>query len=350
MIAPHPNARVRVVVVDDSPICRALLREVLEADADVEVVGEASSANEAFERVREMRPDLVTMDVRMPGASGLEAVTRLMRELPTPILIVTEIHVGVDDGIVFEATRRGALDVARKPTLGDRAAEHALRARVRLLSRVQVVRHSAHEERKRPVGVVDARTASRVSVIGVAASAGGPMALAALFSSLPRGFPACFAVVQHLPHGFASTFARFLAARSEMPVVVVTGPVALARGVILLATDSAHLVAVSKERFATSDAPPRAGHRPSADVLFESLAAHHGGSACGVVLSGIGRDGADGLLRMRARGARTIAEDESTAAVYGMPRAAKENGAAERILGIAAIPGAISRLVHGSAA
>lgn len=345
-----PSARIRVVIVDDSDVCRALLRDVLEAEADVTVVGEASSPDEAFDVVRTLRPDIVTMDVRMPGGSGLDAVTQLMREVPTPILVVTELARS-DDGIAFEATRRGALDVARKPALGDHEAERALRERLKLLARVKVVRHTARARGDEHTARIDRSSGvTLVRMVGVAASAGGPLALAALLGALPRDFPACIAVVQHLPLGFATSFARFLAGRVSLPVSVASGTVPFTPGRILLAPDGAHLVAVSEERFAPSGEAARAGHRPAADVLFESLARHHAARACGIVLSGIGRDGAAGLLAMRARGAQTIAEAESTATVYGMPRAAKENGAAEHVLAAHEIPDALMRFVRGRAA
>lgn len=185
---------IRVVVVDDSFVCRAVLKEMLEADRDVAVVGEATSAAEAFDVVARLRPDLVTMDVRMPGGSGLDAVTRLMREAPLPILVVTDMSTRRDDDVVFEATRRGALEVARKPATGDLAAERALRASVRLLARVKVVRHAAHDTARDKRAIVPPRPTSAIDVIGVAASAGGPMALALLLGRIPRDFPACFAV------------------------------------------------------------------------------------------------------------------------------------------------------------
>lgn len=341
---------IRVVVVDDSFVCRALLKDLLEADRDVTVVGEATNAAEAFDVVARLRPDLVTMDVRMPGGSGLDAVTRLMRDAPLPILVVTDMPTQKDEDVVFEATRRGALEVAQKPALGDVTAENALRARVRLLCRVKVVRHAAHDAppaRRVPV----APTASpAVSVIGIAASAGGPMALAALLGRIPRDFPACFAVVQHLPPGFAGAFSRFLGGRTGLPVTVVSEVRPLAHATILLAGDASHLVALGGDRFGPSDLAPRQGHKPAADVLFESLASHYGARACGIVLSGIGRDGASGLLAMRAKGAVTIAQSEASAAVYGMPRAARELGGAEHVVAVEAIPELLRALTSRGAA
>ena len=341
---------IRVVVVDDSFVCRAVLKEMLEADRDVAVVGEATSAAEAFDVVARLRPDLVTMDVRMPGGSGLDAVTRLMREAPLPILVVTDMPTRRDDDVVFEATRRGALEVARKPATGDLAAERALRASVRLLARVKVVRHAAHDTARDKRAIVPPRPTSAIDVIGVAASAGGPMALALLLGRIPRDFPACFAVVQHLPAGFAAAFARFLGGRTDLPVTVVREVRPAVPGGILLADDGAHLVALGRDRFGPSDLAPRQGHRPAADVLFESLASHNGPRACGIVLSGIGRDGASGLFAMRSKGAVTIAECESTAAVYGMPRAAREIGGALHVLPVEAIPALLRSLTSRGAA
>ncbi len=339
----------RVVVIDDSGVAREVLRGILEAEGDLTVVGEAGDGESAAKVVSEHAPDLVTMDIEMPGAGGLAAIEQIMARCPTPILVVTGLPVGSEGGLVFEAVRRGALDVAEKPCGGDVVAESRLRAHVRRLAGLPVVRHMRGlREAPPPAGVPRAPVGRRrCRVVGIASSAGGPAALAAVLSSLPKAFPACIAVVQHLPVGFAETFARFLGSTTPLPVSVVDGRADAAPGRVLVAGDDRHLVAASAEAFVASDEPPVGGHRPSANPLFRSLARIHGHAAVGVVLSGIGDDGVAGLADMHAQGALTISQDAKTCAVYGMPAAAVQAGAVERTLAVDAIAPALIQATEG---
>lgn len=332
----------RVLVVDDSAVCRGALREILEQDGRAEVVGEAASGPEALALVARLDPALVTMDVRMPGMDGLETIARLMAHSPRPILVVTELPGAPSDALVFDAIRVGALDVVRKPSLSDAAAGAALRDRIQLLSRVAVVRRPAATTGRPPSPPILRR--SQAKVVGIGASAGGPKALAVLLPTLDE-LAAPIAIVQHLPVGFADSFASFLRSRTRRRVLVAREPVALAPDLAVVAPDDRHLVAVGTSRVGPLDAPPRGGHRPSVDVLFESLAKAHGPAAAGIVLSGIGRDGAQGLLQIRKAGGLTVAQSERSAAVFGMPRAAIELGAALETLDLEAMSGALAPAV-----
>lgn len=336
--SPSPASRpIRVLVVDDSPICRSLLRSIVEADAGMTVVAEAGDGIEAIAKALRHAPDVITMDVRMPGLDGLATLERLMAESPLPVLIVTDLPAGADGMLVFEATRRGALDVSGKPSIADPIACRAFRERLRLLASVPVVRHLGPASRTKVRLPAERAERSPVRVVAIAASAGGPAALSVVLGSLPKDFGACIALTQHLPVGFADPFARYLASRTALRVSVGNRRLAIAPGTIVVAPDSAHLVARGPDHLEPSDAPVRGGHRPSADVCFESIAEKHGSASIGVVLSGIGHDGSRGLLRMREAGATTIAQDEATSAVFGMPRAAAESGAAVRVLPLSGI-------------
>jgi two-component system chemotaxis response regulator CheB len=343
---------IRVVVVDDSALCRDILRATLEVDGDIRVVGEAANGQEAVEVVARGQANIVTLDVEMPHVGGLTAVERIMARTPVPILIVTGRPADQRNALAFEAVRRGALDLIAKPTTPKES--HEMRTLVRRLAAVAVVRHVAGRSTtslgdSQPVerGILS-RKATSVSVVGIAASAGGPGAVTAVLSRLPRNFGASIAVVQHMLPGFAPSFVRFLRMYTALPVQLVGEPTTLRPGTVFVAADEQDLVAGSGGIFAT--APQRnIGHRPSADALFHSLARTHGSAAVGVVLSGIGSDGAAGLLAMRDAGALTIAQNEQTSAVYGMPRAARENGAATRILALEEIGDALMAAVHGSA-
>jgi two-component system chemotaxis response regulator CheB len=332
----------RVVVVDDSTICRALVREWLEADGDLEVVGEAPDAETAIELVTRLRPDVATIDLRMPGMPGLELVAVLMAKAPLPILVLT--GEGKDDpGLAFEAVRRGALDLMLKPSTHDDDGIRSLRARVRWLATVPVVRHIDGHKPAEPVPFVPPRllrTGSDPVIVGIAASAGGPTALATVLGALPPDLPACLAVVQHLPKGFAPSFVSFLQGRCSLAVRLAEPGLVPRPGSVVLAPDDRHLELVDG-RFALTTGALVDGHRPSGSVLLRSLSAL-GSSAIGVVLSGIGRDGADGLRAMRDRHAMTVAQDAATSVVYGMPRAAFEEGAAQHVLPVGEIGAAIT--------
>ena len=335
----------RAVIVDDSPIARALVREWLEADDDIEVVGEAADGEAAIELITRLRPDVATIDLRMPGISGLELVAFLMARAPLPILVLTGENTRDDAGLAFEAVRRGALDLLPKPSALDDEAIRSLRARVRWLATVPVVRHIDGHKPPDPLPSVTViprslRATSDLVIVGIAASAGGPTALATVLGSLSADLPICLAIVQHLPRGFAPSFVSFLQARCSLAVRLAEAGMVPPVATAVLAPDDRHLELIDG-RFALTNGPLVDGHRPSGTVLLRSLAPL-GASAIGVVLSGIGRDGADGLRAMRERQATTFAQDASTSVVYGMPRAALEEGGAQHALPVGAIGEAIA--------
>lgn len=333
------SAPIRVVIVDDSPICRELMRDIVEADGDMEVVALAADGRLGLEAIGAAKPDLVLLDLRMPGMDGLSLVEHVMVETPTPILVITADAAGVRREGVFEAVRRGALDVAAKPHAEDAEAASALRRRARELARIPVVRHMTRRAPSSapPPASADGGTGGRISAIGIAASAGGPAAVLATLERLPAGFATPIALVQHLPLGFVSSFASFIEARTALRVRIVDRPTRATPGEVLLADGDAHLVLGADGRFDALEGPPVDGHRPSATVLFRSLAERLGPRAIGVILSGMGRDGVDGLAALRARGALTLAQSRESAAVWGMPRAATQEGAARLQLSPAAI-------------
>lgn len=331
---------IRVLLLDDSAICRAQLREILEQDERIEVVAEAHNGDQVLRLIDEAEPQILLVDLQMPGTGGQETIERVMAHQPLPILIVTGQPEGVRRQAVFEAIRRGALDLAEKPAHGDRKAEDRLRAMVRELARVRVVRHVAGKLGRRdgapglptPIPPRPLDGSDSPLVVGVAASAGGPRPLVSLLSAWPSDFGAAVAVVQHLPNGFTAAFAEFLQSRVPQRVVVVERLTRLEPGHVYLANDDEHLVALSDKQLSPDKGAAVDGHRPAATVLFESLAARLGARACGVVLSGMGKDGVAGLLKLKARGGLTLAQEENGCAVYGMPRAALESGAATAAL------------------
>lgn len=350
-----------VVVVDDSEVCRISLREILEADRDIKVVGEAAEPESAFQMIARLKPNVATVDIQMPGIGGLELIGRIMAAHPLPILVVTGLPAGPNSDLVFQALRRGALEVAEKPAGNQGRAAGLLRESVRLLSRVSVVKHIAGSKLSAGAAVASPsrspkpQTAGpqlsaqrRIRVIGIGASAGGPQAVAAVLGALPADLPSCVALVQHIPNGFADPLATFLRGVSNLRVQVVREPTQPAQGTLLVASDDCHLVADSSGSFVAVRTPPISGHRPSVTVLFSSLAAVFGPAAVGVVLTGIGDDGAAGLAEMRNAGAITIAQNQASSAVYGMPKAAVEMGGASSVLPLDQIGPEIVRVVTRS--
>jgi two-component system, chemotaxis family, protein-glutamate methylesterase/glutaminase len=324
---------IRVLILDDSHICRVQLRSIVEADGDIKVVGEAGNGDKVLQLIEKTEPQVLLVDLEMPGTPGHATIERVMADHPLPILVVTGVPSGRRQAEVFEAIRRGALQLAAKPTLGDRVAEAGLRAQVRQLAGIPVVRHMAG--RKHRVSAVEhpsvlplppSGDSALPLIIGVGASAGGPMALAAMLADLPPSLNAAIAVVQHLPNGFTHAFAQFLQGRVRLPVQVVEGSVRPECGRIYVAPDDRHLI-LERRRFAPANAPPIEGHRPSVDALFRSLATECQSRSTGVLMSGMGRDGVDGLLRMRQAGALTLAQDEASCGVFGMPMSAIKDGA-----------------------
>lgn len=333
----------RIFVVDDSSVARVLLRQWLHGYDGVEIVGEARSGSEALERIPSSDPDLVIMDVVMPGMDGLATTEELIATRGRPIVIMSELALR-DTGLGFRALSAGALEMMPKPTaaeLSDEPTRRALVRRLRLLAGVPVVtgrrrqldrpavarareeRSGAHRPRLRPADLVC-----------IGASTGGPIAVLAILRALSRG-PGCpILIVQHMSGGFIAGMARWLADETRVPIHIARDGESLVAGRVYLAPDERHTV-VRGGRIRLEPCAPRYGYCPSVDVLFESAArTSYAGNVVGVLLTGMGADGAQGLRRLRDAGAWTIAQDQATSVVYGMPRAAAELSAACEILPI----------------
>ncbi|WP_306213662.1 chemotaxis-specific protein-glutamate methyltransferase CheB [Actinoplanes sp. RD1] len=348
---------IRVLLVEDSATMRAHLRGSLAADPELQVVGEAVDGAQAVELVGRLRPDVVTMDMMLPTMSGLEATEHIMAEFPTPILVVSSAD-RRELFTTYNALAAGAVDVMEKPRGDASDAGWALRlcAAVRMVSRIRVIRHprarlnSSRATRVEPAPPPLSRAG--LGVVAVGASTGGPGALTDLLRALPPSFPTPVLCVQHIATSepFAVAFSDWLAGHSGRAVsYAVDGtPVSALAGRVALAPPDKHLL-VRDGVLRLSDAPPRHSCRPSVDVLFESVAKEFGSAAAGCLLTGMGRDGAQGLLDMRTAGAVTFAQDEASCVVYGMPREAALLGApmyvlppariAARVADIAAAPG-----------
>jgi two-component system chemotaxis response regulator CheB len=343
--------RIRALVVDDSPTSRLLLVEILRADKEIEVVGQAADGVEAVEMVKRLRPDIVTMDVQMPRLDGFAATKRIMVESPTPILITTSVDPRAVS-VSLEAVRMGALAVQAKP--GDPQApgfdEEAreLVRQVKAMSRVKVVRH--YDLARPRVPAAHAASAAVLydvptEVIAIATSTGGPAALHRILTTLPADFPVPILLVQHISRGFGPGFADWLDKASPLRVKMAEEGEALRPGTVYVAVDDHHLCVSPSRRIHLSTAPAVGGFRPSGTVLFESVAAAFGSRAVAVILTGMGRDGVDGLRAIRRAGGRTVAESEATAVIYGMPAAAVHAGLADFILPLDEVCAAVAGLL-----
>jgi two-component system, chemotaxis family, protein-glutamate methylesterase/glutaminase len=328
-------------VADDSGLFRELLSRVISVEPGFDVVAVAADGNDAAALARSLKPDVITMDLHMPDADGFSGIARIMAETPTPILVLTANR---EEAVGFRALSLGALDILEKPGASTdlEVFGQLLRSRLRLLAGVKVIRHlrglrersAAHE-----------RPAARPELVVAGASLGGPRALATLLRGLPATFPIPIAIVQHIADGFTEGLASWLASESHLDVREARDGDLLRAGSVLLAPTGRHLL-VTEGKARLSDAAPVDTFKPSVTPLFLSAARAYGPRACGVLLTGMGRDGAPGLKAIRDAGGPTLAQDEATSAVFGMPRAAIELGAVDRVLPIDEISRALLELAR----
>ena len=330
---------VRVLVVDDSPTMRGLITAALRRDPEIEVIGSANDPLEAREAIKRLDPDVITLDVEMPNMNGLEFLEKIMRLRPMPVVMVSTLtQRGAE--VTVAALELGAVDCVGKPGAGMTAVQAFgdLAEKVKAAARSRV----RPREEARPVDRPDSYRPREDMVLAIGASTGGVEALITILSGFPETCPPTL-VTQHMPGTFTRSFAERLDKLSGATVAEAEDGAAIRPGHVYLAPGGvAHLemTASATPRCRLVASEPVNGHRPSVDVLFDSVA-RAGRPAVGVILTGMGKDGAQGLLRMREAGARTLGQDEATSVVYGMPRAAFEVGAVERQLPLSRMGGAI---------
>ncbi len=336
---------IRALVVEDSVTARALLVEILRSDPEIDLVGEAGTGAEAVEMTKELRPDIVTMDIHMPQMNGFEATKQIMIEAPTPIVIVSgSLDVRAVE-ISMHALKAGALTVIPKPAGPaspnfEEEKERFLGA-VKSMSQVKVVRR--WRDRALPEG--SARTPpgnGMARVIAIAASTGGPGALSKLLSELPGNLPVPILIVQHMSLGFGEGFVSWLNSAVSLKVKTAEQGEELLPGAVYVAPDDRHLGVSEQGSVLLSSGPPVGGFRPSGSYLFQSVAKVYGAGSLAVVLTGMGQDGVEGLRKIREAGGRIIAQDEESSVVYGMPKAAVAAGLVDHVL---PLPGIAQRIL-----
>ena len=344
---------IRVLVVEDSLTVRKRILEVLAAEPDIEVVGEAADGRCGIELCQQLRPDVVTLDMMLPVMTGLAATEYIMAYCPTPILIVSASTNRGELFRTYDALAAGALDVLEKPRgdEADGAFEQTLVAAVRMVSRIKVITHlraklgpgshpaSSHRSSAWPKHI-------RPRAVAIGVSTGGPAALVEILRGLAPDFPLPIVVVIHIAQLFAPAFAEWLDGQSRFRVTYATDRdrlPAIGEARVIIAPPDKHLVLQNGELRLTNE-PERHSCRPSVDVLFASLAQELGPDCVACLLTGMGRDGAAGLLAIRQQGGRTIAQDEASCVVFGMPREGILLGGAEQVLPLARIAPALRAL------
>ncbi len=339
---------IRVLIVEDSQVARQLLVSILQGAPDFQVVGTAENGLEAVQMTRQLQPDVIAMDVYMPEMDGLEATRRIMAEMPRPIVMVSASFNKNEQTLSFDALHAGALSILEKPTMYDSPETQNLMVdQLRLMSEVKVVRRwdkTRYAREPKPTTLVR-NGKSKTQLLVIASSTGGPGILAKILTQLPADFPVPVLIVQHIMTGFSIGLATWLNQLVPLEVRLAEQGDEPRAGQVLIAPDDHHMVVDSKGLIALNEDPPQNGLRPSANYLFHSVAKVYGATAIGLILTGMGNDGAEGLLALRESGAHTIAQDEATCIVFGMPAVAIELGAAEQILPTEKIAPALMHLV-----
>ncbi|HEY9697299.1 MAG TPA: chemotaxis-specific protein-glutamate methyltransferase CheB [Trichocoleus sp.] len=350
--------KIRVFLVEDSPVALTILKRILTSAPDIEIVGIAHNGIEALQLIPQVQPHVICTDLHMPKMDGLELTQRVMAAYPCPILVISASVQVEDTHNVFQVLKAGAIDVFPKPRTG--LASEYEQAKQDLINRVKILAGVSvfTQRRSHSLSLLSSSPPPRIptsfsphirapKVVTIGASTGGPQALHTLLSALPAHFPVPILCVQHISEGFLPSFISWLAAECSLKVTIAQPQTLPEPGTVYFAPDRGHLEVSAQGRLMLSDKPPVSGHCPSVTVLFNSVSAYYRQSAIGVLLTGMGRDGAEGLYSMAQAGGTTIAQDEATSIVFGMPKEAITLGAAQQILPIGEIAPLLLRRVSG---
>ena len=343
-------SKVRVLVVDDSALMRKLIPQMHEAAPAIEVVGTAMDGNFCLKKIEELRPNVVTLDLQMPGMNGIDTLKEIMRRHPMPVIVVSS-HSTEGASITFKALGLGAFDFVSKP---QDASSHMAGVARELISKIKAaaICKVVHSKFMRaypapPEKLVPSKVTVPSKTVAIGISTGGPQALEFLLAQLPADFPGAILVVQHMPEGFTDMFARRLDDICALRVKEAQSGDALQAGRVLICPGSRHMVVrrlPMGDTVVLTDDIPVNGHRPSVDVLFHSMAEQYGRAGIAVLMTGMGEDGAQGLGAVKKAGGMTIAQSEESCVVYGMPKAAIERGYATRVVALEVLPSTLQAL------
>lgn len=350
---------IKVMIVEDSPVVREFLVHLLSLDPEIKVIGAMDTGEEALEAVGRLKPDVITIDIHLPKIDGLEVTRRIMETHPTPVVIVTGSTGPKEMAATFGAMESGALAILPRPAgIGhpahDRTAAEFVQT-VKLMSEVRVVKRWPRSRQQSVVPPVDLpapierrRKSAKIKVVAIGASTGGPPVIQIILSKLPKNFPAPVLIVQHMAEGFTAGFAEWLKETSKLPVHLAVQDEHLLPGHVYIAPDGFQMkIGVRGTILLTRDAPEN-GHRPSVSYLFRSVRDVYGENAAGALLSGMGKDGAEELKRMKDKGAVTVVQDKKSSVVFGMPGEAVKLDAAMYVLPPEEITGVLTHMVNNA--
>jgi two-component system, chemotaxis family, protein-glutamate methylesterase/glutaminase len=350
---------IKVLIVDDSHLMCKVLTDVLNSDPHIIVCGIANNGKDAFELAKSLKPDIITMDIHMPIMSGIEATELIMAYVPTPILIISSSTPMPSQGNIFDAIDSGALDFLEKQGVeyySNKINRNQLIEKVRYLSRIKVITHPKGKSINKVYDKNNTQKTTKIykpaklsssadKVLAVASSTGGTNAIAAILKSLPANLPCAIVIVQHLTAGFDDDFTSWLDSKSTIKVKIAEESEAIKPGTVYLAPTGFQTRIDSHRKFIISAEPSFNGHCPSGDILLSSVAKEYGRNAIGLILTGMGRDGADGIKMIHKVKGKTIAQDKESSIIFGMPQAAIELNAVDYVLPLDKIASKIIEIV-----
>lgn len=334
--------KIKVIVIDDSFFMRKLLSDLLNSDSRIEVIATSKDGKTGLEKIKELKPDVVTLDYQMPGWSGLTALKMIMKEQPTAVVMVSA-HTKKDVLITLECLKNGAIDYVLKPSGAiswdiEQVKEELLK-RVKIAAKVDIKKLKELLLKKAKTLIFKPRVLVREKVVVIGASTGGPSALELILKTLPKQFPAAILIVQHMSKVFTESFAKRLNASCKIEVKEAKEGEEIIPGTAFIAPGGFHMIVEKKQIKGEIKAviglnknPPVNESRPSVDVLMESVAQTYEGNVIGIILTGMGKDGAKGLRALNKAGGKTIAQDKDSSLIFGMPKRAIESGAVDEVL------------------
>jgi len=332
---------IKVLIVDDSLLFRRILTEILESDPEITVVGTAANGLEALKKTAKLKPDLITMDIEMPVMDGIEATEKITAEYSVPILVITSSEIKRKREVPFYAIKAGAVDIWEKP--GFLNKKDFKKRNTELIRAVKVVSSITVVKRKKVTGgrgevyvkkVPCSIFRSKIKLIGIGSSTGGPKELLTIFKNLPKKFPVPILVIQHIGKEFVEGLVRWISLSAALNVRVAKEGETVEPGCIYFAPGGYHMEISAKSKIMLSNGKPVNSCKPSIDVLFKSIAENTGRGALCILLTGMGVDGASGLLNIKNSGGKTIAQNKESSVVFGMPAKAIEFGAADEVLSV----------------
>ena len=333
----------KILIVDDSAVIRSILKQILENDKSITIVGEASNGKKAVDMAEELNPDLIIMDLNMPVLNGIEATQQIMKKSPTPILIFSG---EVDAHSGFDAIQKGAVEILKKPDFHDINEPEFVNSFIQRIKELEKV-HSATTKKKYSAqkACEDDNASYKICLIG--ASTGGPVAIKKILTDLPADFPLGIAIVQHLEKGFEEGYTEWLNDQSKLTVRLAKINDMPKPGEVIVSPVDVHLV-LNGNSFTYNDGPPVLNQKPSVDILFKSAAKSYGNKVLAVLLTGMGKDGGEGCVAIKEKCGFTVVQDEETSTIFGMPQAAIELGGASVVLPLNEIAEFLVKRTEGS--